>query len=226
LTENARNTSQVAVGNIDWGDLRNMNPVSNKWGFDRGLPIDRYFIEKFLRSHSGDIRGHCLEVMNNAYVKRFGGNNVSSCEVLDINSNNPHATIVGDLTDPETLGMGRFDCFVMTQTLPVIFDVHAAVRNAYQAVKPGGVLLLTAPALCRFSPHPEDHWRLTVTSLKRLLELNTGTKNIEMSQYGNLVCSLGFLIGAAAEELEPGELDHEDERFPIIVAARVQRETY
>ena len=36
------------MGLINFGDLRRLAPVSKEFGFERGLPVDRYYIEKFL----------------------------------------------------------------------------------------------------------------------------------------------------------------------------------
>ena len=41
------------VGKVDFGSLRRLNPVSTMFGYDRGRPIDRYYIEEdFLARHS------------------------------------------------------------------------------------------------------------------------------------------------------------------------------
>lgn len=213
--------SKVSIGGIDWGGLRRQEPVSDHWGFDRGQPIDRYFIEKFLAAHAADVQGYCLEVMNDAYTRQFGADRVTGSEVIDINANNPNATIVGDLTDPATLKVDSFDCFILTQTLPVIYDSKAVIRNSFRALKPGGVLLITAPCMCRYSPHPQDFWRFTGASISRLIIETTDCKEPLITLYGNLVASLAFLIGAATEELDKEELGYFDPRFPIVVCARV-----
>ena len=38
------------------GTLRRVEPLSAQWGFDRGTPIDRHYIELFLAAHASDIR--------------------------------------------------------------------------------------------------------------------------------------------------------------------------
>ena len=48
-------------GAIRFGTLRSIHPVSTQFGWDRGLPVDRYYIEDFLARHSSDIRGRVLE---------------------------------------------------------------------------------------------------------------------------------------------------------------------
>jgi hypothetical protein len=36
------------IASINWGGFRRTKPYSNYWGLERGRPIDRYYIEKFL----------------------------------------------------------------------------------------------------------------------------------------------------------------------------------
>lgn len=218
-----QNRSSIPLGSINWGDLRNLQPVSERWGFDRGKPIDRYYIEGFLETHQHDIRGRCIEVLNDNYTRRFGGENVLHRDILDINEKNSKATILGDLTQSDTLPTNHYDCFILTQTLPVIYDTRAALANSFKALKPGGVLLITVPALCRYSPHPEDYWRFTKASLESLINEATESREYSMESYGNLIASIAFLTGIVAEELSTEELEHFDRRFPVVIMARVVR---
>ena len=39
-----------------------LQPISNVFGFDRGQPIDRYYVENFLSENASLIRGVVLEV--------------------------------------------------------------------------------------------------------------------------------------------------------------------
>ena len=55
------------------------------------------------------------------------------------------ATIVGDLSSGEGLPADTFDCVICTQTLHVIWDFRAAIRNLQRMLKPGGVLLDDRP---------------------------------------------------------------------------------
>ena len=218
-----KNDLEIPLGSVDWGALRRMEPVSAKWGFDRGTPIDRHYIEQFLARCRKDIRGRCIEVMNGDYTRRFGDDRVAEIDVVDIRATNPDANIVGDLADRGTLRQGHYDCFVLTQTLPVIYDCAAVVRNCYGALRPGGSLLVTAPFLCRYSPHPIDYWRFTDSSLGRLLSENTDCVELEINAHGNLIASIAFLHGLAAAELQAEELEAQDSRFPIVVTARCRK---
>lgn len=209
---------------VRWGDLRRLDPVSAKWGFDRGQPVDRYYIETFLAQHASDVQGSVCELLNDGYTRRFGGDHVARSEVLDIDGANRRATIVDDLARPARLGRHQFDCFILTQTLPYIFDCGAALSAAFAATKPGGVLLVTVPSIIRYHQEPEDHWRFTVDSLARLLQDRCPGGRATITAYGNLVAAVAFLQGLASQELSPFELEHHDPRFPLVIAARVVKE--
>jgi len=78
------------------GTLGATRPLSGTWGFDRGTPVDRYYIERFLSEHREAIRGRVLEIKDSSYTREFGAG-VVEAEVLDIDASNPNATIVADL---------------------------------------------------------------------------------------------------------------------------------
>ena len=86
------------VGQVSMGDFAGVQPVSRHFGHDRGTPIDRYYIERFLHAHSDDIRGRVLEIGDEAYSRRFGGRRVTAQDVLHVRGGEPLATIVGDLS--------------------------------------------------------------------------------------------------------------------------------
>src|SRR5215210_7162112 len=54
-----------------FGSLRRVTPLSRYFGFDRGLPIDRYYIENFLARQAEDIHGRVLEIGDNSYTQRY-----------------------------------------------------------------------------------------------------------------------------------------------------------
>ena len=74
------------MGLINFGDLRWLEPVSRQFGLERGLPIDRYYIEKFLAQHAVDIRGRVLEIGDDSYTRWFGGARVHTRDVLHVNA--------------------------------------------------------------------------------------------------------------------------------------------
>src|SRR5262245_3371591 len=73
---------------IEWGDLARQTPISDSWGVDRGTPLDRYYIERFLEANRADIYGHVLEVKDAGYTHRYGGSRVRRASVLDVEKTN------------------------------------------------------------------------------------------------------------------------------------------
>ena len=75
-------TRRPRVGRVDFGDLRRLAPISATWGFDRGTPVDRFYIDRFMRNHDKDVRGRVLEIANPAMTHRYGGDRVTKSDVL------------------------------------------------------------------------------------------------------------------------------------------------
>lgn len=212
-------------GTVRWGDLRRTSPIARDWGYGRGQPIDRVYIEGFLSSHASDIHGACLEILNADYTERFGGTRVSRSDVLDINPANASATIVADLNEKDSLPAQQFDCIILAQTLHLIPDMRIAITNVWRALRPEGVLLVTVPALGRHDSRPgfdHDRWRLTPSGLDGLLgELPDARTSIVT--YGNVLSCSAFLYGLAASELRAEELRVVDPEFPLIVAGHARK---
>lgn len=205
---------------IRFGSLTSTAPISEAWGFDRGKPVDRWYIERFLERHRDDITGRVLEVGDSAYTNRFGAD-VSRSDVLDIDPTNQAATFVADLASQEDLPADLFDCFILTQTLQYVFDVRAAIANAHRLLRAGGVLLLTVPVVGRIEYLPlADYWRFTPDVVSRLLEARFGADFVEVEEHGNVLTQVAFLEGLAAEELTTRELEADDKLSPLIVCAK------
>jgi SAM-dependent methyltransferase len=208
------------------GLLIRSGPVSRGWGFDRGLPIDRYFIERFLDAHREDISGRVLEVKDDGYTRRFG-TSVDHADVLDIDAANPAATVVADLTHAPQIPDARYDCVLLTQVLHQIFDVQSAVAESCRILKPGGTLLATMPVLSRCSMEPKDtdFWRVTPACANRLFGDVFGGGNVEVVAHGNAVLGASFLMGVAVEEVPARQLRRQDPLFPVLVTIRATRTT-
>ena len=207
------------------GTLRRLTPLSDQWGFDRGTPVDRYYIEKFLEEQRAHIRGRVLEIRDSTYTDRFGIG-VETRDVLDIDSGNPRATIVADLSAADHVPADSFDCILLTQTLQFVFDLRSAIGHTRRILKPGGVVLVTVPATSRIAPRyglTSDFWRLTPASSNCLFGEVFGAENVLVRPYGNVLTSIAFLSGLACEELRQNELDVQDDYFPLIVAIRASK---
>lgn len=213
------------VGSVRFGDFNRVKPISHEFGYDRGAPIDRYYIETFLQRHGADIQGRALEVGDDSYCRRFGGSRVTQQDVLHVTPG-AAATITGDLSQPGLLPEAVFDCMVVTQTLHFIYDLRGAVAEIHRGLKPGGVLLLTVPGISQIDRGEWGgswFWSLTRQSALRLFGEIFGAENVEVETHGNVFAATAFLHGLALEEVDRSMLDAADPSYPVIVTVRARR---
>ena len=211
------------VGKIQFGSLRRLTPISREFGYDRGLPIDRYYVENFLARQADDIQGRALEIGDNSYTRKFGGDRVTHSDVLHVKEGNPDATIVGDLTNADNIPSNTFDCLVLTQTLHLIYDMRVALKTIHRILKPGGVALVTSPGISQIEINEwKDYWcwSLTAISAQKLFAEAFPTANFQIEVYGNVLAATSFLQGLASEELQPEELDYYDPSYPVLITVR------
>ena len=140
---------------------------------------------------------------------------------------NPEANIVGDLVSGRGLKWGVYDCLLLTQTLHVIFDVHAAVKNIHRLLKPGGAALITIPSLSQISRYDADRWgdfwRMTPGAVRRLFGEAFPAQGIELETHGNVRLAAAFLYGLAVEEIPPDVLTEADPDYPVLICVCVRK---
>jgi len=208
---------------VRFGDLRRQIPVSRNFGFDRGLPIDRYYIENFLEHHASDIRGRVLEIGGNTYTMRFGADRITRSDVLHLSDANPMVTIVGDIASADHIPSDSFDCVILTQTLQYIYDVPAALRTVARILRPGGVALVTVPGISQI---PQGYWEttwywaFTTASAQRLFEQVFPASSLAIRAHGNVLASIAFLEGLAMEELNREEIEFSDPEYQTLITVR------
>lgn len=208
------------VGSVDLGDLHRTAPLSKRFGYDRGGPVDRIYIEDFLKANGHRIKGRVLEVANNHYTKMFGGANITHSDVLHINENHPGATIVADLGSPMNVGENLFDCIILTQTLQFIYDYKQAMENCYKILKPGGCLLLTVPGISHIGKDPWNwYWSFTSFSVRRMLTECFSEEGTTVASFGNVLTAAAFLYGMGKTEIEQKDYEHNDPSYQVIVTA-------
>jgi SAM-dependent methyltransferase len=198
-------------------------PLSYAWGTDRGLPVHRLHLEQFLAHHASDIRGHCLEFQEARYAPRFGGVAVKRLDILHLDDSNPNATIVADITAPNDIPDGTYDCIVCTHVLHSIFHLERALAGLYRILAPDGVLLIGAPQISMCDRRFDELWRFTALGLERLLYTAFPPGAVSVSAFGNSFTSAGELRGMVASEFPKDLLDWHDERFAAEICARAQR---
>lgn len=202
-----------------FNDPHRITPISSVFGLDRGTPIDRYYIGRFLSLQRAVIHGRVLEVGDSSYTRLYG-TGVTSSEVLQATAGNG-GTLVGDLTDCTTLPPAEVDCFICTQTLNFIYDLPAAVNGIHHLLAPGGTLLATVAGISQVSRYDMDrwgdYWRFTTASLAKLFAVILWD-DLQIESHGNVLAATSFLQGVAVEDLpEPKLLDKLDPDYQVIL---------
>jgi hypothetical protein len=149
-----------------WGNLRRLKPFSDYYGFDRGTPIDRYYLDRFLASHGQAIHGDVLEIQAPGYVDKYG-RNVRLKHSIDVNAAmNP--TYVCDLAAADVVPSDRYDCFLLPNTLHALRDIRNCMRHMLRVVKPGGVVLAATAAMGPLETGGMDFWRMSAQGWQQL----------------------------------------------------------
>lgn len=199
--------------------LPTLFPLSDCYGYDRGTPAGRPYIEEFLTASQAAVRGDGAEVKDSVYLARFGAHKLSSITIIDVEPDNAAATLRADLAAPGSLPAAAFDVIILTQVLQLLTDPPAALANCARALRPGGTLLFTVPCLGRISPSGagSDRWRWTPAGLSALLADWPGPA--EITGHGNAATCVAAILGAAREDLPDGADLTDDPRFPLVACA-------
>ena len=218
------------VGWVYFGSLRRTAPISRVFGYDRGSQsVARYYVDEFVGRWASDIHGRVLEIGNDRYTRRFGGERVLQSDVLHVRPDNPAATIVADLTNAEHIPSNAFDCLIITQTLQYIYDIRPAVHTLHRILKPNGVLLATFSGISQISRQDMELWgecwHFTTVSAKRLLEEAFRPGTVQVEAHGNVLAAIALLHGLASHELQKEELEIRDADYQVIVTARAIKTT-
>lgn len=207
---------------VNLGDLNRTAPISTEFGYDRGGPVDRYYIENFLKDNAHLIRGRVLEIGDNEYTLRFGKEHVRRSEILHVDDSNPYATIIGDLSNASHIPDDSFDCIVLTQTLHLIYDYKKAIETCFRILKPGGALLLTVPGISHIDQGEWGKtwfWSFTRASLEKILLEVFATEHVSIRNYGNVLAATAFLYGLGLPEVDLSKIDQTDNHYQLIISA-------
>lgn len=202
-------------------------PVSREFGLERGTAIDRYYIEHFLEKHKSLIRGDCLEIAENTYTMRYGGDRVKKAYILHLEGWGEN-TIKGNLETGEGIEEEKYDCAVITQTLMFIFDIRRVAENIYKLLKRGGNALITVAGISQISRYDADLWGsyygFQEDAMKALFEPVFGKENVEVEAYGNVKTAIALLCGLCREDLNDEDFSVKDKDYPVIITVLLHKD--
>jgi len=120
-----------------------------------------------------------------------------------------------------------FDVVLCTQVIEHCMNPWRALAEASRILKPNGSLIVSAPHVWFYHPHPTDHWRFTQEGMLRLCRDVGLEPTILLAQGGSILTlfqvlnflaygvlgragaplyALGNVLGGAADRLVPNEL--------------------
>ena len=191
--------------------------MSRSFGYERGQPIHRYYVQRFFERHSGQIRGRCLEFHDPGYVHAYGGGRPSQIDVLDLSAENPNATIVADMTKPNDLSSDTFDCIVCVHVLHLVYEADMFTKELHRILAPEGTLLLAVPGTSMIDPDWTEYRRWTGLGVQTLLSQFFRPSDIVVETYGNSLAAAAEMRGLASDEIAPWELNARDDLFQVEV---------
>jgi SAM-dependent methyltransferase len=201
-----------------WGNLRRLEPFSSRFGFDRGTPIDRYYLHAFLEQHRHLITGRVLEIQMPAYTTRYGQGVTAAHSVDIVAGTHEGLTYLVDLGRSESvIPDATYDCVLLPNTLCVLRDIDACLRHALRVVRPGGVVLATTAGIGPLTGDGHDLWRMGADGWRVVAERAWPGCEVQVEQHGNCLAAVASMLGLALEELRDDELRVEDPRYPVLV---------
>lgn len=199
-----------------WGNLRRTTPLSEQFGADRGTPIDRYYLHRFMERHRASITGEVLEVQLASYAKLFG-QKVTRVDTFDIDPRF-QPTFVCDLGDADAvLPASRYDCVLLPNTLHHLRLIAASLRQLLRVLKPGGVALASACGLVPLIPDGPDYWHLSEEGWREVTSGALAGHEVQVEAHGNCLAAVAAMMGIAVEEVTAAELDQHDRRYPVLI---------
>jgi hypothetical protein len=203
----------------NWGNLRRTEPLSDQFGFDRGTPIDRFYLHRFLEAERNTITGDVLEIQVPSHAHRFG-HNLKRVDTLDI-SPEFSPTYLCDLADADrVVAADSYDCFLLPNTLQHLVHLEKALTQALRIVRSGGVILASAANLVRLTSPADDFWRLTAAGWQLVTSRVWSGCAIDVRAHGNCLAVAAAAYGLALEELSAAELAVDDDRFPVLTTIK------
>ena len=192
----------VRRGSVIFAASRRSTP---NWGYERGTPIDRVYVERFVGAHAArhprarprDRSSRLHDAVRRRRRAR----------------RHPH----GDRGEPggddrrrprRRTAHPRRHVRLRDRHADAAVHLRRAGSTEHRSIAfspPDGVLLATVPGLTKISRIEDElfgeWWHYTGRSVRRLAEEAFGVGNVEVETYGNVLAASGFLYGLAASDL-------------------------
>lgn len=204
----------------------NNKPLSRNFGAERGKPIDRYYIENFIKNNKECILGSVMEFGDSMYSVRYGEDRIKQQYIAHVRGWGDHSIIL-NLESGMGVEEEMVDCMICTQVLQYIYDLRKAFGNIYRLLKKDGVALITVPGIKSISLVDDenwgDRWSFTEKSLWELSREFFKEDNIMIKAYGNVKVTMGYLYGLCIEDYGDSDFEYADPQFPFLICIRLKK---
>jgi len=208
-----------AIGQIDFGELRQIQPLRRDTDGASGQAIDRYYIEQFLRREAHVLKGRVLTIGYDPYDSVFAESNLAITSLAFTDD----TELIDRLADVKD---NTYDVLLLVQVLHSIYDLHAAVRHLHRILAPEGILLATVPGTCYAAGainQIKPYWGFTNFSLRKLIETVFPPRRINIENFGNALVTMVHLHRLGFAELTQKELNLRDKHFPLLLTLKAQK---
>lgn len=200
------------VGQIDLGDLRRVAPFDPMFGFTRGTPIDRYYLDRFIEHIRPEVRGAVLEIGGSrANREKYRFDAAIEYRAMDV-QRSPDVDLVGDAHDRGAIPPGTLDAIVIFNVLEHCARPWIVAENLHAWLRVGGKVFAMVPSVQRVHGRPKDYWRPYPDGMEALFAHFARSR---LFVYGNPLTSLAATMGIAVEELSTDELDRVNAAYPV-----------
>jgi hypothetical protein len=204
-----------------WGNLKRTRPFSSYFGFERGTPVDREYLWRFLAANSEFITGKVLEVQLSTTSWQFG-KKIERVDTVDILPD-CKPTFLCDLAEADIIPSDTYDCFLLPSVLPSIERIEPAMKHILRVVKPGGHVLASMVGLVPSSESDHEYWRLTPKGWKALAERNWPNVVVEIESFGNCLTAAAAMYGLTKEEVGSRAYTVNDDRFAVVITLKARK---
>lgn len=211
----------VPAFQVDFGDLRRHIPLCPNYGYTRGTPIDRFYLDQFVQGIRQEVVGVTLEIGGRQQNReQYGFQQATEYHTLDSDPRSG-ADIIGDAHDSGSCAENCFDSIILFNVLEHCAKPWIVTENIYRWLRAGGKVFCMVPNVQRVHHDPVDCWRILPDAFQTLFERFC----TRVTTYGSLLTSISALSGIASEELTWPELTHVDPQYPVatcVVAVKQQ----
>jgi hypothetical protein len=219
-----RNLLKITIRTLTPAREYSLQPLSRTFGCERGTPIDRFYIKKFIADYKHLFVGDCAEIGYPEFCSALEVP-IEHITSLGLQSQNGFRSVYCNL-ESGILPDEKYDLIIVTQTFNFIRNYQAAIANSSRLLNEGGVMLGTVSGLSSVSTYDDSRWGDFYRFSSRAIgvAMSEVYDNVELKVFGNFYAAIHFLAGFAVEDLASVELLQEaDQLFPLVIGFKVSR---